>query len=291
MSILSSTSLVPLISVCIITYDEEANIEKCLRSLEGNFGDVWVVDSCSTDKTVAIAASLNANVRQHEFADWASQRNWALDNVPFGAEWILFLDADEEMNGQAWCELRQLVAEADDDLAGITIRRRLYFLGRELRWSYDHPPIVRIVRKARVRWSGAGAREYAAPVGRTQMLRTYLGHHDARGLSHWLYKHVQNAQREALHELEELPQGRKIREIQPGQRVRLFVRNTVWRRMPEVGRCFAYFVYRYVFRLGFLEGRSGFLFCFYHALWYPLTITALKTEKATKMKIEVPGNH
>jgi glycosyltransferase involved in cell wall biosynthesis len=266
------------VSVCILTKNEELNLPKCIQSIATDATQVVVIDDRSADQTREIAVGLGANVYEHEFADWASQRNWALDNVPFLTEWVLFLDADEEMTPTAWSELRKLLASAGEEVDGVAVRMELIFLGKTLRKAYHHPSITRCVRRSRVRWIGDGAREYALVPGKLLVLKSRLPHHDLRGLAYWLEKHIANSLREAQSKATR-NKNLSLETIPRSQRIRLRLRLGLWEHLPASLTVPIYFVYRYVLCLGFLEGRAGFFLCFYHSCWYPVTIAALKREK------------
>ena len=100
----------PLISVIILTLNEEANLPICLESLRGLDADVVVVDSGSSDRTTEIAERFGARVVQHAFETQARQINWALDNVPLTSPWIMRLDADERLTPELREELNSVVA-------------------------------------------------------------------------------------------------------------------------------------------------------------------------------------
>jgi len=103
---------VPL-SVIVLTHNEELNIRQCARSVAGWAGEVFVVDSFSTDRTIEVAREEGARVIQHEFTGYAEQRNWALSNLPLGYEWVLFLDADETVSEELKDEITHLDLTSD----------------------------------------------------------------------------------------------------------------------------------------------------------------------------------
>src|SRR5579883_345729 len=96
----------PLLSVIVLTRDEELNLPFCLDSLRSLYCEVFVVDSGSTDRTVAIAREFGAHVVQHPFENQARQMNWALDNLPLRGAWTMRIDADERLTPELAAELR-----------------------------------------------------------------------------------------------------------------------------------------------------------------------------------------
>lgn len=262
------------VSVIVIAQNEEPNIEQCLTSVVGWAELAFVVDGFSTDRTPKLARACGAKVVQHEFVDWASQRNWALENLPLETEWVFFLDADEAISPAFETELQQLLNSCTDDLAGIYVRFAFWFLGRELRHAYEAPPVMRIVRRGRAVWTGVGAREYCTVNGSTTVIQERILHRDLKGLSAWIEKHNRNATREAqvLLDTHRNPGNSLAASAQTERAWRIFLRQAVYNRLPPVVRPFFYFLYRYITRLGFLDGLPGFAYCFLHGFWYPLLV-------------------
>lgn len=268
--------MIPL-TVIIIAQNEETNIEACLKSVIGWAQEVYVVDAFSTDATALLASALGAKVVQHEFIHWAEQRNWALENLPLRTEWVFFLDADEVVTPRFKDELEQLMqSNSCNNLAGIYVRQRLWFLGKELRYAHEASPLIRIVRKGFAQWIAEGAREYCLLKGATAFIAEPLVHNDRKGLSAWIDKHNRNATREA----QEILRGFQQRAFSQGRvkyterPFRTWVRTHLYPRIPGLLRPFLHFGYRYFLRGGFLDGYPGFIYCFLHAFWYPLLIDA-----------------
>jgi glycosyltransferase involved in cell wall biosynthesis len=268
------------VAVIVIAQNEELNIQHCLQSVVGWAEQVFVVDAFSTDRTPELADACGAKMVQHEFVDWASQRNWALDNLPLRTEWVFFLDADEQVTDEFKKALENTLSNVSDKVAGIYVRFNLYFLNRRLAHAYEAPPVMRIVRRGRARWIGEGAREYCLVQGRTVTLKEPLIHWDRKGLHSWIEKQNRNATREATVILN----GQQTRNI-PGEQalhierpVRTWIRTHLYTRLPGWLRPFLHFAYRYFLRGGFLDGYPGFVYCFLHAFWLPLLIDAKVNE-------------
>jgi len=264
------------VAVIVIAQNEEPNIEYCLKSVVGWAEQVFVVDAFSTDRTPELAHACGAKVVQHEFVDWASQRNWALDNLPLRTDWVFFLDADEQVTDEFKRAFERALSCAGHDLAGIYIRRDFYFLGRRLAYAHEDAPVVRIVRRGRARWIMIGAWEYCCLKGHTILIQNRIVHRDQKGLHAWIEKHNRYATREATVILN----GQQTRNI-PGEQalhierpVRTWIRTHLYTRLPGWLRPFLHFAYRYFLRGGFLDGYPGFVYCFLHAFWLPLLIDA-----------------
>ena len=262
------------LAVIVIAQNEEENIEQCLSSVVGWAKQIFVVDAFSTDTTVDLARAYGASVYQHEFKDWASQRNWALEHLPLASEWVLFLDADECVGPSFKAALEaKLNSSEAARLAGIYVRFTYYFMGKALRYAYEAPPVMRLVCPGRARWVGAGAREYCVLDGPTNIIQERITHRDLKELSYWIEKHNRNATREAIEILERKrspPQKSSGQEMERAWRV--WLRYSVYHRLPSIVRPILYFVYRYFFRLGILDGKQGLAFCFLHGLWYPFLV-------------------
>lgn len=276
------------LSIIVLSHNEEANIRACLKSARALTEEIFLVDSFSTDRTREIARRFTDKVYQNPWIDWAAQRNWALDNLPLSHEWVFFLDADERVTPEFAAELSQRLPQAPPEVAGFNVHFRFFFLGRPLKYAYESPPVLRLVRRGRGRWHGEGAREYAKLQENTWTIKSKLDHRDEKGLAAWTIKHTGNALRE-LHLIQgsqsavrkALSQGDAYRtKERPSRR---WLRKKVWERLPPFWRAFPYFCYRYFLRGGILDGKAGFAYCFLHALWYPLLIDMMVTEQSSSL--------
>ena len=260
--------MIPL-TVIVIAQNEEANIRCCLRSVRGWASELYVIDSFSTDLTAQYAQEEGAVVVPHRFEDWAAQRNWALENLPPGIEWVFFVDADEQIRDDLKKEIEQVLVEATENNVAFAMRQAFIFLGRCLKHAQDGPPLIRLVRRGRARWFCLGAREYCRVDGHVIQLRERIWHEDHKGLSAWIEKQNRNATREAqllwqrAHDT-----ATKAEEAKTSERhLRVWVRERVWQRLPLFFRPLLYFLYRYVVRGGFLDGQAGLVYTFLQGYW------------------------
>ena len=140
------------LTVVILTRDEELHIARAIRSVQAVADRILVVDSGSSDATVAIARDLGAEVLQHPFSNQARQFNWALEQLPADTDWIFRLDADEVVSPELALSLATRLPRLGPDVAGAEILRRIAFLGRPIRWGGLFPvSIVRVLRHGRGR--------------------------------------------------------------------------------------------------------------------------------------------
>lgn len=259
----------PPVSVMIFTLDEERNIDACLDSLEW-CDDVHVIDSYSEDGTLAICRRRRIPVMQHRFEGFGTQRSWALSEVPTRYEWVLILDADERVPPELVDELRALIPRSPGDVAAYRMRRRFHMWGRWLKHSSLYPTwVVRLVRKGRVEFVDRGHAETQHVAGRIVKLESDLIDHNLKGIDEWFER--QNRYSRAEAELEFAGESSSMRGHSLLARDPLERRAALKRiatRLP--GRGLLYFLYSYVLRLGFLDGRDGFTFCLMGAIYQSL---------------------
>ncbi|HEV2493912.1 MAG TPA: glycosyltransferase family 2 protein [Terriglobia bacterium] len=257
------------VSVLILTRNEEANLGACLESVRWA-AEALVIDSLSTDHTVEIARQHGAQVYPHAFEGYASQREWALDNLPFAHDWTLMLDADERVPALLAEEITRVVRDRDNTAAGFYLARRFFFQGRWLRHGGLYPTwLLRLFRHGRARVEQRAVNEHVIVEGDTAYLTQPFDHVDRRPLSDWISKQSRYAELEAADDLRDRQaQGvessiaASYRGSQPERK--RWLRLRVWNRLPLLIRPFLFFGRNYFLRAGFLDGRPGFI---YHVLW------------------------
>lgn len=177
-----------MISVLILTKNEEADLPGCLESVAW-CDDVHVFDSFSTDQTADIARNHGANFTQRTFDSYASQRNAALDGLPFRHEWIFILDADERCTPELAQELPQAITAAPADVNGFRLRRRDFLKGTWLKHAQISPYYIRLVRRGKARYTRE-VNEVLKVEGRVAVLHSPLDHFPfSKGMDHWMRKH------------------------------------------------------------------------------------------------------
>jgi glycosyltransferase involved in cell wall biosynthesis len=275
------TARLPL-AVIVLTFNEEANLDACLASVAPWAGELVVVDSGSTDRTLEIAGRYGATVVQHPFKTHASQWGWALANVPLRHAWVFGLDADQRVPPELHDELTQLFAGAQERLAGLDglyVRRRQIFRGSWIRHGGYYPKyLLKLFRLPSVRLDEQDLMDHHFYVaGPTALLRHDIleDNQKEHDIAFWIAKHNRYA---PLHAREELRRRREaaawpLRAAlfgSPDQRV-IWLKSR-WYRLPLYLRPFLYFFVRYVLQLGFLDGKQGFIFHFLQAFWYRLLV-------------------
>lgn len=272
------------LAAIVLTLNEAHHIARCLASLDGVADTVLVVDSHSTDETAGIARSLGATVVRHPFVNHAAQFNWALTQLPPGTDWVLRIDADEYLTPELAREIRTRLPGLGPDVAGATCCRRIAFEGRLLRHGGLHPVrVLRLFRFGRGRCEARWMDEHITVDGGTVALDGALVDDNLNSLTWWTAKHNAYASREAV-ELLNLDHGFMARgdraEINAGAQARLKrrVKERVYAHLPGGLRALAYFLYRYVLRLGFLDGAAGARFHILQGFWYRYLVDAKVAE-------------
>lgn len=249
----------PPISVIVLTKNEAFNLPGLLASL-GWCDDLHVVDSHSTDATVAIAKQGGAQVYAHDFTGFGAQRNWALDNCNLKYAWVLFLDADEVTPPAFVRALGEAVASAPPAVAGYYCCWKMIVEDVWLKHS-DHFPKwqFRLLRHGKARFIdyGHGQKEDAVEGAVLYLKEPYEHHALSKGWTDWVERHNRYSSKEARARLD-TPVDWKGLFSTEGPRRNRALKSWV-SRIP--GWPLARFLLTYVFHLGFLEGRTGFIYC------------------------------
>jgi len=248
-----------MISVIILTQNEEKDLPRCLESLRW-CDDVHLVDSGSTDQTLNIARKYGAQISQHPFASFGDQRNWALDHCAIKHAWILFLDADEVDNGEFVKSMTKAVAEAAPSTAGFYCCWKQIYGNRWLKRCDSFPKWqFRLLRKGFARFTDFGHGQKEAEVrGSIQYLRVPYDHHGlSKGIGHWLDRHNRYSTLEAAARLDAPIDWRNVFSTHGSKRNKAL--KPLVSRLP--GWPMMRFFITYILCLGFLEGRPGFVYC------------------------------
>ncbi|WP_031547992.1 glycosyltransferase family 2 protein [Salinicoccus luteus] len=248
-----------MISVLILTYNEERNIRQCLESLKGFTEDIYVLDSHSNDDTVNIAKEFlpSENIKYRTFDNYSKQRNWALKNISYKYEWLLMLDADEILTEEVKSSINSNINDPKNvDVVGFIGRYRMYFLNKRLRYNlwpfkkkilFRHKDVkferdineyVEVINESRVKW---------------KTLDGFLVHKDNKSMHDHIAKHNHYSTMEAFRIIEERKEPIQLKEITKITEVK-----KIFYRLPL--RNLVYFLYLYIYRLGFLDGLTGLRF-------------------------------
>ncbi len=280
------------LSVIILTYNEEKNIEECLKSVYDWVDEIFIVDSGSTDKTLEIAKSYTDKIYQHPFKDYGKQRNWAQDNLPINKEWIFHLDADERVSSELSEELKGIFSRPVDIADGFLVSRKTVFMGRWIKHGGHYPAYhLRIFRKDCGRCEDRIYDQHFYVNGKIKTLKKDIIDTVTSDLDNWVFRHNRWASLEAV----ETIQNKVYRRTHKNYKIKPDIKGSPiekkrWLRkkyytLPMFIRPFFYFIYRYFFRLGFLDGKEGLIFHFLQGFWFRFLVDAKIYEMGKKGKL------
>jgi len=265
-----------MLSVLILTYNEERNLSACLESVRWS-DDVLVLDSFSADKTVEIAKAAGARVLQHRFVNFAEQRNFGIEQGGWKHEWILHLDADEVVTRELHREMLSRIRDSEKD--AYKLASKLVFENRWLRHSSLYPSYqVRLGRRDVLRFVqvGHGQRENLLPERLGTLNEALLHYLFSKGMDDWMEKHERYSTDEARNFAANLA-GR------PLDWRGLFSADVLRRRraLKHLSGRLPFrpafrFIYMYFFRLGFLDGAPGFRYCRLLAIYESLIVQKIR---------------
>lgn len=262
------------LTVVILTRNEERHITRALASVAAIADHCFVIDSGSTDETVALARASGAVVFVNPFQNQAQQFNWALTQLPTDTEWILRLDADEIVSQELADEIDKGLPIQRSNICGVYVSRRMTFLRRPIRWGGVFPlRILRLFRFGHGRYENRWMDEHLIIDGSTAHFFGEIIDDNVNSLTFWTEKHNFYSSREVVDILNQ-EFGFMPREttacLVGGQQtgVKRWIKENVYARLPGGFRAFAYFFYRYVIRFGFLDGKEGTAFHVLQGFWY-----------------------
>jgi len=264
------------ITAIILTYNEEKNLEACLKSIVDWCQEIFIVDSGSTDGTKEICGNYPVRIYEHRFIDHPAQWNWALHNLPVTGEWILPLDADYVISDELRGDLTQAVLNKDLAVHGYYARHQYFFMGVPMRGFKSHTLCLFLREKASIDYGELVDHRFLVE-GKTKILpgTVYEINNNEWDIDNWTDKHQKYSTRMAIQEV--LSRAGVInRSLSPklggNPDERIIWAKKLWERLPLNLRPFLYFFYRYFLRLGFLDGKVGLIYHFLQALWFRLMV-------------------
>jgi glycosyltransferase involved in cell wall biosynthesis len=263
------------VTVIILTRDEELHIARAIASVKGFAARVLVVDSGSTDSTVALARAAGAEVISNAWTTHAAQFNWALDQIAGQGGWVLRLDADEVVTP----ELASEIARGLPDVAGLYLRRNIRFQGAMVRYGGVYRlPNLRLFREGRGRAEARWMDEHIVVDGPTAHLSGAIVDDNLGPLDGWIAKHNGYASREVADLL--------LRPNDGGQHhgAKRWVKRHLYGHLPGGARAVAYFLYRYLLRGGFRDRAAARRFHVLQGFWYRYLVDAKLAEVRRHMQ-------
>jgi glycosyltransferase involved in cell wall biosynthesis len=279
----------PELHAIILTLDEEQHIARCIESIRAYCTSVFVVDSGSCDRTIEIARSLGAETTVHPFTTHAAQVNAAIDMLADRPGWRLRIDADEYLEAGSGNLMLEAIRSASADVAGLTVRRHISFLGRKIRWGGIEPnPQLRVWRGGLGRCEQRWMDEHIVVQGKVAATRIDMTDENLNSVHWWTTKHNGYASREAvqvlLAEAGEAVTGEDSARLAFVPSIKRVIKTHVYNRLPLALRSMVYVFLRYVLLLGFLDGREGFYFHFLQGFWYRTLVDAKITDVKQAMR-------
>ncbi|MXV17108.1 glycosyltransferase family 2 protein [Hufsiella ginkgonis] len=267
-------------SFIILTYNEECHLPGLFNAISGLNAPVYVLDTGSTDRTLDLCEQFGAITAVHPFYNHPVQWQVALDLFPVNTPWIIGLDADQRPDKELFDSLRAFRDEDYPAINGIYFRRRYFFKGKWIRFGGCYPMYqLKMFRR------GAGYSDLNENTdhrfvvhGRSVNWKNGFLVEDNqkdRVISFWIQKHNRYSDLFAQEEIERRELIR-VQVIKPGlygtpdQRRALL--KLLWWKLPRYIRPGLYFIFRLIFQLGILDGRTGILYHFLQAFWFRLLV-------------------
>jgi glycosyltransferase involved in cell wall biosynthesis len=268
------------LSVVILSYNEEIHIQRCIESVSGIAQKVYLVDSFSTDRTIELASGQGAEIYQNKWENnHSKQFNWALDQLPIRTKWVLRLDSDEYLTPELVEELKVKLPGLDQSITGVVLPLRRVFLNRTIKRGTGTVKLLRIFQYGKGRCEQRWMDEHIQlSEGETIEFTNEFADHNLNNLVWWTTKHRGYAIREAIDLLDmELC---LLEKENSNHRLSTHAAAKRWKKIRYARqhlfwRSFFYFFYRYFIRLGFTEGKEGFLWHFLQGCWYRTLVDAM----------------
>lgn len=279
-----------LLSVVILTKNEELHIERALDSVQSIADRVFVIDSGSIDRTVELASARGATVLHKPWVNYATQFNWALDQLPQDTQWVLRLDADEIVTSSLALEIAGKLHQLASDVDAVYVGRRMNFLGERVRFGGLFPiRIIRLFRHGRGRCENRWMDEHILVEGATAEFAGEIVDDNRNSLTWWTEKHNAYASREVV-DLLNLEHGfmasETVADLKGGREpgIKRWLKEKVYARLPAQFRASLYFFYRFFLRLGFLDTSGGRAFHMLQGFWYRYLVDAKLQEVRKHMR-------
>ncbi len=259
------------LSVIILVLNEELHIRRCIESVKNIAEQIIIVaDDRNSDSSLKIAEEFGAEIYTRRFNGYSDQFNWALDNIKINGDWILRIDADEYLTKELAEEIREKLSKSTGNMTGFFMKRRVIFLGRWIKHGGYYPTwLLRLFKKGCGRSVDVEMDERIEVLsGKTGKLKYDFVDENLNDLSWWTEKHNKYASLEANDIL--------ISNDKKG------AKKVAYLKLPMFFRAFVYFIYRYYFKLGFLDGREGLIFHFLQGFWYRFLIDSKLYERERK---------
>jgi glycosyltransferase involved in cell wall biosynthesis len=266
------------ITAIILNKNEELNLSNCIKSIKEFVEEIYVIDDYSSDNSKEIVLSLGAKFVPHKYEFYSQQFNWALENLTIRTEWILRIDADEVFNRKIFQEFTHTLNN-NNDVNGFSIEANMIFLNKKLNFGPKKKHKVMFFKYKKGFIEKIKRDAHTIVEGKVIKLKSKFDHHDFKSISIFIDRYNKYSTLEV-----EDQQNRKAYSMQTQKQIsRTRSLKFLYYRFPILLRSFLYFFYVYLFRLGFLDGKIGLIYCFYECLWYRFTVDVKIYEKNTSI--------
>jgi glycosyltransferase involved in cell wall biosynthesis len=262
-----------MLSVIILTFNEAMHVRRAIQSVKSISDDIIIVDSYSIDKTIEISKKLKAKIFKNKFINQAQQFNWALNNIKIKNNWILRLDADEYLSKELIIEIKKKLPEINlnKEINGICLIRKQFFLRKLIRFGGRGKLIMlRLFRKNYGICENRLMDEHIMiKKGKILKFKNFFYDDNFNNLENFKKKHERYAKREARQYLIDQNNKRKsIFKYNTRTIIKKFLINNIYYKIPYQISSMLYFLIRYIFLLGFLDGINGLKYHYIQGFWY-----------------------
>lgn len=264
------------VTAIILTRNEAENLPACLASVAGFVKRALVVDCGSTDGTRELAAQGGAEVLEHPFSYYAAQFNWAIENGNIDTRWILRLDADERFTPQACaCAEKQLLLHENDGVDGIAMESDFYFLGRLMKHGGHKKRKIMLFKTGRGRIEDRKRDAHTVlDAGESVYIKERFIHNDFKDLTSYIARYNWYAIRELSDCLDFRAGAAQEARTDPALQRTRKLKFGAYYKAPLFLRAWLNFCYKYYFKLGFLDGREGYIYHYFESYWYRFLVDA-----------------
>ena len=275
------------VTAIIMTNNEEKHLERCINSLKSTIKNIVVIDSYSKDSTLSIAKKHNIKVLQNEWINYSKQFNWGIENSEIVTEWVFRIDPDEILTDNFKKNIKNYLTNLSSETAGVSIIRRFIFLGKEINQGGDFPQKgIRIWRNKKGRCENTWSDEHIIVDGDVDYSNLDIIDHNINNFSWWTDKHNRFATREMIEFFLQKNREKESQEnlkLSKKEKIKKDLKFKIYYKFPYGLRAFLFFIYKYIFRLGFLNGWQGFVFHFFQGFWYRFLVDIKIIEIKNKM--------
>ena len=274
------------VTFVILTKNEEINLPDCLKSIKDFAKRIIVVDSGSEDKTIEIAKEYGCDIFVHPFENYARQFNWALDNCEIKTKWSFRLDADERLTPILCEELCAIMKNhKSDNVNGVTMEAWLYFMDKKIRFGGHQKRKLMLFKTGIGRIEDRHMDEHTIlSEGISVSAKNRFIHYDFKDMTQWIDKLNWYATREAQ-DYFDFKEGKSAKISSKDDKSISKLRGKkfgIYYKFPMFFRCWLVFIYYFIFGLGFLDGKKGFIYHWMYHRWYRTLVDAKILEAGKK---------